>query len=294
MPEHDLHSKVRQELLWLAEDPIEQKTWRPHILVFTGNPHTRASMLRWACLLEGGTGTVTAVEFVNGFPEAARKIRHEELPKLKAMISENRLPVFPEVVVGSNFESEIPILLQAHSLGAMKPNTVIFGWPKDGDKTAGFVRNIGTVSLLGMNCVLYMSGIHRDDGYQAGNHVDLWWRGQKNGALMLKFAKLLCSNRGWEGKGIRILRLVNSDHEKMQTEKDLTAMLAELDVKAEIRIIISGEPFRKIFKSESEDADSVFLGFIPPESDRVVNFYYTIRRNLDRMPPAFLFHSSGE
>ena len=108
-------------------------------------------------------------------------------------------------MVAENFDTGMASVIQAHSLGPLKPNLVMMGWSADAARAVPMAQP---------------HGAGRGAGDQPGprdrpgaahrpaerGRIDLWWRGDANGSLMVILAYLLTLNWEWGRRQLRVLR----------------------------------------------------------------------------------------
>lgn len=287
-----LYAHVSKNLLRLSGLRTHPKNWRPTILVLSGNPETRLNLILHGIWLEAGRGIVTVAQVIVGRLGEMIERRNEALSRLNAFIHENDINAFPEVVVAEDFDEGARVLLQSHSIGPIKPNIVLMGWPRDEQRVRPFVRHLRDVRRLGMSGVIVVDhGVPRP---KAGRRIDIWWRGQENGSLMVILAHLLTRNWEWAGTKIRILRLVPDEASRDVARKSMEDLVEAARIDAEIQALCSNRLFGEVFRGESRDADVAFMGFTPPNEEAAQGFHNGISRLSDAMPTLILVSSSGE
>lgn len=287
-----LYGHISKNLLRLRNIHPHPKNWRPTILVLSGNPETRLNLILYGVWFEAGRGIVTVARLLIGPLHDMIKARREALQRLQTFVKENDINAFAEVAIASDFDEGVRVMLQTHSIGPIKPNIVLMGWPSDQERIKPFVRHLGDVRRLGMSVV---SVIDNGQTMRAGpKRVDIWWRGRENGSLMLILAHLLTLNWEWADTQIRILRRVNSESEREVALQEMTALVDASRIKADIEVIASTDSFDQIFRNHSKDAATVFTGFSPPSESGTEAFHSTVTRLAVDMPPLILVSSSGE
>ena len=298
-----LYARVRDNLLRL-EERRDAKNWRPTALVLSGNPHSRLSLVRFAVWLEAGRGVVTLAHLLVGDIHELAQARRAARAELQAFVQINRLPAFVETAVVSDFGEGLKILLQTHSLGPLKPNMVLFGWCADRERVDAYVANLHCAVEIDMSLVLLidrgtppMRGLDRRRFVRsaAGDspRVDVWWRGLRNGSLMLILAHLLQGNRAWARTRIRVLRECRADDEE-DAHLELSALVEAARIEAEVRVVVSERPFREVLVEESGDATLVFLGFRLRPQGEAAEFQAHLQALTAGLPTTLLVHSSGE
>jgi streptomycin 6-kinase len=124
--------------------------------------------------------------------------------------------------------------------------------------------------------------------------VDIWWRGFGNGSLMVILGHMLLLNPEWRLARLRILRLVGSREEAAAAEAEITEMLHQARVEAEVAIAVSQASFASVLREHSRDARMILLGFRQFSESFGGPFLDQTEALLDGMPPTLLVHSSGE
>jgi amino acid transporter len=290
-----LYSSVRNSLLRLARMGADPKNWRPTIAVLSGNPNTRSTLLEYARLFECERGIMSLVRIiVSENLENIGERRREEIGNLNAYLKKNNFAAFPEVLITDNFDSGLKAFLQISSIGPIKPNIAMFGWPKEQKRVKPFFSNLRTVLELEMSNIVLVDKQGRPCLKRPKGRIDLWWRGEANGSLMVILAYLLRSNDGWQGLKLRILRKINSPESEEDEIKELNELIKAGRVDAEAKVIVSDETFEKTLRKESSDAAILFLGFMPLADDKAEKAFEFLDTILEGMPPTFLVASSGE
>ncbi|MBN2450242.1 MAG: hypothetical protein JXR77_07625 [Lentisphaeria bacterium] len=110
------YQRLRRNLLSLNAMPLHPKNWRPTIAVLAGNPNARLPLVTYARWLGMNSGIVSLVSILTGDLENAEEQRLQEQRRLTRFVSDNELRVFPEVVVVGDFDRDLAVFLQAHSM----------------------------------------------------------------------------------------------------------------------------------------------------------------------------------
>ncbi len=287
-----VYSHISKNLLRLRAIRPHPKNWRPTILVLSGNPEKRLNLILFGVWLEAGRGIVTVAQLITGhLAELAERRRHA-LERIEQFIQSNDLNVFHDVIVAENFDEGVRVLLQGHSIGPIKPNIVLMGWPSDPDRVQPFVRHLRDIRMLGMSVLSVID--HGQPPPEKDKRIDIWWRGQENGSLMVILAHLLTRNWEWSRARIRIIRLVNREEARRSARRNLEDMVEAARIEADIDVIVSDQAFPSVFRAHSRDASVVLLGLQPPDEDGAEAFYQNTQRLLGDMPTTILVSSTGE
>ncbi len=287
-----VYQRIRNNLYSLARMPMHPKNWRPTVLVFSGNPNARLSLITYARWLGVNCGIVSLVSVLRGELEDLHEAREEEKKRLLNFVETNELEIFPEVVAMPDFDRDLGLFLQSYSIGPIKPNIVLFGWPREPERLAPYFHHLRTVKGLAKSLVVVI-----DKGLmlsRPAKRIDCWWRGRQNGSLMVILAHLIMQNSEWKGTRLRLLRSATKEEDVEETTGDLQSICDAARIPAEIVVPVSQKSFTEILREHSEDASLILLGFIPPTPEAQVPFFDTIASMLDQMPSTILVSSSGE
>lgn len=286
-----LYSRVTQRLEQLDNMPSHPKNWRPTILVFSGNPKSRADLVRCAIWMESGRGVVTLAQIMKGDLEQFAERRATALDTLREECEQYTGAVFPEVLIAPDFDHGVESLLQVHSIGPLKPNLVMFGWPRDLPRLEPFVRSLRIASMLGKSIVLVPRII---TDVPKKPRIDIWWRGNKNGSLILILAYLVSRSMNWADTRIRLLRQVKEEAGVEPSKNALMELTEAARIDAEIEVVVSTAPFVTVLAAQSASASLTMLGFVPPPEEEAQQFLDANAKLIDALQSVVLVHSSGE
>jgi len=288
-----LYARARSNLLKLQRLAPHPKNWRPTVLALTGNPATRATLATLAHWFGCGRGLVTLVEILVGNLESLSARRRTALDRLEGFARSQDITAFPEVVVAPDFDHGLQTLLQAHSLGPIKPNLVMFGWPSNPERMEPFARHLRVARQLGMSLILVADRGLPPPG--APSRLDIWWRGRANGSLMLLLAYLLTRNWEWARARIRILRVVEDAAGRAPATAALRELVTAARIDADVEVIVSSAPFADALWAHSADAGLVLLGFqVPDDGGRALPIGPGHTALLHGLPTTLFVASTGE
>jgi amino acid transporter len=288
-----VYTSLARNLQRLAQMPLHPKNWRPTILVLSGNPHQRSALVTCARWLGQRNGIVSVMNILVRTEGDLREDRGKALTQLQEFCRTQAPGVFPEAIVVDDFDRDLNVILQSYAMGPLRPNVVLLGWPQNRARLPHYLHHLQTVCDLGHSLVIYMHRTQRES--QAGNGtVDIWWRGFGNGSLMVILGHMLLLNPEWRLARLRILRLVGSREEAAAAEAEITEMLHQARVEAEVAIAVSQASFASVLREHSRDARMILLGFRQFSESFGGPFLDQTEALLDGMPPTLLVHSSGE
>jgi amino acid transporter len=287
-----VYASVRRNLLRLARMEEDPKNWRPTILVFAGNPDTREDLVRYADWLESGRGIVYLADILVGTIEEHGHHRRTALRRLEEFCRDRDIQAFPVSVVAENREEGVSFLLQCSVVGPMRPNLAMFGWSSDTTKVSTFSRQVRTAAEMGMSVVLLKNGSAPVP--RRKKRIDIWWRGHKNGSLMVILAYLLTRNWEWDRTSVRILRVIEDEAGRQPAVEALQQLIDAARIEATAEALVSAAPFPEILRRHSGDATCTFLGIEAKAIGEDGEWHRVYEEMLKDMPTTLIVQSAGE
>lgn len=290
------YERVRANLRTLAQQPSHPKNWRPTTLVLSGNPASRMTLTKFASWLASGSGIVTLANIIVGDIHDQLEERRAKLGELEEYIEGNSLDAYADVHIAPGFEEGLSALLQSHSIGPLKPNMLLFGWPSSSERAGWFGQHLRLANALDMSQVILFDRGLPAVGKDSKPRIDVWWRGLENGSLMVLLAHLLTNNWEWRQATIRLLHLTHPDENINALRGEIEALMEAARLDGEIVIIPAGDgSFVESIHESSHDADVVFLGFRPPEDDDAAQLFHVFYSEVtEGLPTTLLINSSGD
>jgi amino acid transporter len=288
------YSRLRKSLLRLARMPVHPKNWRPTILVLTGNPKERPTLATYGLWIGAERGLVTLARVLVGDPADIGRLRKPAADQLNQFLDQGGFQALTSVVVTENIDAGLTTLIEGHPLSPLRPNTVLMGWSSDPERAISFLHHLNTAKRLGMSLILL-----DDRGSSPATltrRIDVWWRGQENGYLMLLTAHLLTLNWEWSRARVRLLRLIEDEAGREPSKGALQELVNKARMDVEVEVLVSKDPLPQVLKRHSGDASVVILGFeVPKESEgEAFRFQMHFERMLSGLPAILLVSSSGE
>ncbi|WP_028313910.1 amino acid permease [Desulfatibacillum aliphaticivorans] len=260
--------EMRKHLLATVNEPEHYRDWRPYILVFTERPDRRANLLRFSSWLEGKSGAVTAIQVIEQSGAKGYKMKQEAEEELRQAIAEQKLPIFPLAIRTSDVQTSLETLLQCFGIGPFKANTAVLNWFEEkrystvGGREIPYSRNLRIAFRAGVNIVLLAAGEEEwaalDAAPKEERRIDVWWKDDATGRLMLLLAYLITRNSGWENAKIRVLVQASEEDEK-EAVMIMADFLQDARIKAEPVVLSKVDP--QAVREESGDAALVFSPF---------------------------------
>lgn len=262
-------NEVRHHLLAAAHEPTHPRDWRPQILLFSADSRRRERLLQFAEWIEGDSGLTTVAQVIEGSGHAVLERRAEVLDALREELAKRESDAFPLVITAPELDAALATVVQAAGVGPLQANTVLANWVEGAPAVFGqaavgrYGRNLRTAFRLGCNLLVLdadakewaeLSGVPRDR-----RRIDIWWRDNKTGELMLLLAYLMTRHDDWSDARIRVLATPREGESADARLETLTDFLAEVRIEAEPVVI--DEPDLEAAVGESADASLVMMPF---------------------------------
>ncbi|MCA9087706.1 MAG: amino acid permease [Planctomycetaceae bacterium] len=297
-----IFERARQNLLRLEQTVYHPKNWRPVILALSGSAWTRPHLAIYGHWLTAGHGILSLAHIVTGDIEEHAERRQKFEATLHAFIAREGLQAFPTVVISQYLSDGIESLVQCHGIGGLRPNTVLLGWPNEPRKAETFGASVRLVSRLGRSIIAVRFRESRgedtdssedDDSWQVPRGtIDVWWRGRRNGGLMLLLAHLLHQNPEWRRNPIRMLRVVPSEDGKSEVTRHVEELCTSARIAAQAEVVVSTNPASAI-QATSAEAAVVLLGFETPREGDEAEFFSRMENLVGNLPRVLFVDSAG-
>ncbi len=286
---------ARFALVKLQDHSSDARNWRPHILLFAGDPLKRLSLVRLASWFNQNRGVVTVCQLLVG--DLKEKHHDADLRRqdMKRDLEEAGLVAFAEVNVVETFESGLIYVTQANGIAGLQSNTVMFGWPRRIERLESQLKMMRAVSNVGKSTVIARVNWAHEPGQQ--KRIDLWWGGrQHNGDLMLLLAYLLSLNPEWAGTPIVIRAIARSEEERIEQEAGVKALLPETRINAETQIIVKppDQTVTEVIQRISASASVVFLGLMEPEPGAEAEYAQRLADMVEPLQTTIFVRNAGE
>ncbi len=288
-----LFERARRNLLRLEDALHHPKNWRPIILALSGAGWNRPHLAVYGHWFTTGHGILALAQVIQGEVEESLTRRSSQERILYNFIRQQELEAFPAVVVAPYLSDGIEALVQCQGMGALKPNTVLVGWPSDPDRAVTFGATLRTVAGLGRSIVAARILDEPSDAWEVPEGtIDVWWRGHQNGELMLLLAHLLTKNNEWRTRSIRLFRVIENEAGRSDVLRHLASLIDSSRIRATPHVVVSQDTQATI-QQHSKSAALVLLGFEAPEEGDEEAFFWRMEYFAYELPRVVFVDSIG-
>ena len=253
-------SNVRNHLQNLSLTSDATRDWRPVTVAFAPRDPQRRQRLRDVALwLEGGAGFTTVVRIVTGKGPMARKIAGRIDLELQHELHQGDDVVYGRVIAADTLEGGVSAMLQAHGIGALRPNLVLTSWFEDacnrenaldhGSMIQTAVRhgcNVGVVHAPDRG----WARLHHAAGRAEPPVLRVWWSDDHNGQLLTMLAWMCTRDSVLRGATIEVQ--VESD--TAADRQRVAALIDDARLPARVVGVGSAQDFNRL----NQSADVVF------------------------------------
>lgn len=290
-----LFERTRKNLLKLEKELHHPKNWRPIILALSGASWERPHLAVYGHWFTAGHGVLSLGYVIQGEVEnrLERLVNQERI--LYKFIQDQKLEGFPAVVVAPTVAAGMESLVQTHGLGALRPNTVLIGWPSSKEKAAKFGQILRSVTSLDRSIIAMKfatAALESDSRRVPQGTVDVWWRGRHNGELMLLLGHLLTQNPKWRTRQIRLMRTIENEAGRAEVLKHLESLIEQSRIRAKPYVVVT-ENAQEGIQQSSKDAAIVFMGMGEPEEGEEESFYERMANLAGDLPRVVFVKSAG-
>ena len=276
-----------REAILQTDHTQDTKNWRPSILVFSGAPSRRWSLIRLADALTHKRGLITVSSILPvGACNLARKMTLEK--RIRNYLERRGVQALVRLVTAREPFEGATQLVATYGLGSVVPNTILMGDSDDPAKRDSYCATIATFHEARRNVIILRES---QRGFGRRKKIDIWWKGmQANGSLMLLLAYLLRKDIEWRNAQLFLKLVVADDSAARAAKENVKHLIEKLRLSAVPTILVSqGRSFKEILHSSSVDADLVFLGIRKPNQEKFREYYENLQVLASGLPTTVMF-----
>ncbi len=283
--------RARKALIRLEEQYFHPKNWRPAIMALSGGAWSRQHLAEYAHWMAAGHGIVTLAQIMPEVGENHVERRRDAERRLRKFIHEEGLLAFPAVVVDSQLSSGLETLMQAHGIGGMRPNTILFGIPNKEERWAEFCHAVSLADRYERSILLIDCDESARNWQAPEGSIDVLWKGPEHGELMVLLGHLLKKNPEWRTKTLRVMATIPAKGDAQKVRTTLTELISEARIEASVHVF-NGDDLYVTLARRTGNSAALFVPFEPPGPDEQLEFLETVRRYAKLVPDIIYVHSS--
>ena len=273
---------VLREGIFQLDHAEDTKNWRPNILVLSGAPSKRWSLVRLADALTHNRGLITVSSVL---PSGSRDVAQQEELELtiRDYLEGRDVQALVRVITAPDPFEGAERLVETYGLGPLVPNTVLLGDSEEPSHRDRYCQMLATLYQARRSVIV----LRENEELQFGRRrrIDVWWGGmQANGSLMLLLAYLLRTDRSWSNAKIHLKLIVPNAAAADAARENLKELVQKLRMEVTCDVIIAdGRSFEQLLHEVSADADLIFLGLAKPRKN-YGQYYETLQARTQGLP----------
>ncbi len=262
---------IRHSLFKMSSKSIEERNWKPNIMLFSGNPDTREKLIELGKSLIANHGLLSIINLVKTTEDQKIQSRFRQNTRNESQAEKG---IFTREYTCTDIYGGIENLAQTYGFAGVEPNTVLMGWTRQSTDQERFARLIK--NIIGMDLNILLMDYDQQKGFGKRKTIDIWWRGSgNNGNLAINLVKFLWLSNEWKDSKTRLMIENPINDERNNIYNFAREVLDNLRVNAEINIInneFEKKTFYDIIRVESIDSDIIFLGIPDLEAGKEADF----------------------
>ena len=268
--------------IFQIEHRDDPKNWRPHMLVLSGAPQKRWSLIE---LADGFSHNRSLMTVSSVLPSGSRDLKQQHnLEKLiRDYLQKRGVKALVRVVTADDpFDGAVK-LVETYGLGPLVPNTIVMGDSERPESRSAFCNAISEIHASRRNVVVFHENPQQGFGFR--RKIDVWWGGmQSNGSLMLLLAYLLRTDINWRNASIYLNLVVPDEAAAAAAKENLSNLSRELRIDVIPQVIVAtGRSFEEILQQSSGNSDLIFLGMAAP-SEKFTDYYEQLQAKVADLP----------
>ena len=278
--------------IFQVEEQEDSKNWRPHILVLSGAPQKRWSLIE---LADGFSHNRSLMTVSSVLPSGSRDLRQQiDLEKrIRDYLNKRGIRALVRVVTASDPFDGAVRLVETYGLGPLVPNTVVMGDSEEPSRREAFCGAIAQIHDSRRNVVVFRE--NQQQGFGFRRRIDVWWGGmQNNASLMLLLAYLLRTDINWRRARIYLKLVVPDRAAAAAARENIQDFSARLRIDVIPQVIVADDrPFVEILHQSSRNSDLIFLGMAQP-SDNFTQYYEELQQRVAGLPSTVFVLAASE
>jgi amino acid transporter len=268
--------------IFQIEQQDDPKNWRPHILVLSGVPQKRWSLIELAYGFSHNRGLMTVSSVLpSGSRDLTQQVKLEKT--IRDYLKKRGVRALVRVITAAAPFDGALRLVETYGLGPLAPNTVVLGDSEEPSRRQQYCQMLGQIHASNRNVVIFRENPALNCGFR--RRIDVWWGGmQNNGSLMLLLAYLLRTDIDWRNAQIYLKLVVADDAAAVAASNNLKNFIRKLRIDLIYEVLIAQRrSFTEILRQSSGDADLIFLGMARPR-DNFIEYYEGLQARVADLP----------
>lgn len=250
-------SLVKSGLVRLSRSKMNNRNWRPNVILFSGGAANRPHLMEIAQALVGKLGIFTNFELIE---HPNDKVLFDKTAQVSVESFGDVRDIVTRKHNCKNIYEGISMISSVYGFSGFEPNTVLMGWPRNTQDPQKMKELLMNLTRSDYNLCLFSHEKNTDFGKYS--RIDFWWSGKgRNLSLALHQIRHIITTPKWRHAEVRILAINPQSAHTERYHALLAQVLDNYRIKAEIRVIpnVDKQSTRNIIHAESFDSDLTLL-----------------------------------
>lgn len=250
-------SLTRSALTRANRRRLEERNWRPNIILFSGGTKARPHLVDFGQWMVGKHG------FLSNFDLTEGKADQGIVPQRdKTVQSVEKEGIFTRNHVCTDIYEGIETIAKTYGFSGIEPNTVLMGWARQTKDPERFVQMLNNLYKLDLNVLM----LDYDEKRGFGEHqlIDLYViPASLMGEFPLYLVRFLWYTEMWAKSRLRLFIINDSNDDSKTLFRSASNLLDKVRIDGEIRVLnnkFEQKPHHEIILQESPEADLIILG----------------------------------
>ncbi len=282
-------SLVKTGLRKLKENKLQNRNWRPNIIMFSGDENARPYMIDLGRNIAGKLGMLTGFKLVETKDDLLLKNPENTSSNTKNVDYFFNTHYCRDVFTGMDE------IIRVYGYTGVQPNTVLMGWSRNERNKDEFLKFITRLEKNNFNSIFLHYRAEKE--INGRKKIDIWWSGWgSNLSFATNLIRHLTSSPDWKDSYIRLLVITNdptlSDTIQFSLEKILEEYRIDMDIKI-INNAVEQLARNQIIIRESAQAHLVIVGIPNSRYEKIEQTYNEVDQLAEKLGNILLINASS-
>lgn len=252
------NSLTRSVLKRANKRQLEERNWKPNIILFSGGTNARPHLVNFGIWLAGKHGFVSNFDLIETEPGEVlfpKKLQRE------TNFDNEKKGIYTRRHTCTDIFEGIETIARTYGFSGIEPNTVLMGWARQTRDPKKFTTLLNNLNKLDLNVLLL--DYDQKKGYGNYNIIDIWVKPHDlNGLFPLFIVRFLWLTEEWTKSKMRIMVINDINEDSKTIYRSLNTIIDQLRLDAEIRVInnqFEKKAHHEIIRNESADSDLIII-----------------------------------
>ncbi len=279
-------SLVKTGLKRLKKNKLQNRNWRPNIIMFSGSAGDRPALIEMGKNISGRFGLITGFQLVQTKDPVLVKhtFNNEDADTDEYFINVHQC---------HDIYSGMDEVFRVYGYSGMEPNSILMGWSRNQANKKDFLQMIDRLVKNNFNS-LFLS--NNSDKQILNKKIDIWWSGWgSNLSFGLNLIRHITGTSYWKDAELRIF-LVTDDSALIDSlyhsiRKILTSYRIEMEIKI-INNAIEQLSRNSLIIRESARTELSIIGIPDNKFDKLEKMYQEVNELVDHLGKILFINAS--